>query len=176
MVKARRCGMLVLAGTLGLGCSGGDPDTGPAPRAEPSGPAAIPQGVEMTIVGTVAVVGSTPLEQVIVRRPDDRSLELRGELVSELRSLSGAEVRVWGRVAPGRVLQVRYYDVLEIAGRTPAVGRLEVYDWGVAIESGYGRLHIYDPPPDLRREAGQKVWVNVGSSNNVQSYGVIGKK
>lgn len=166
----------LLVAILPLGCAGGPGGGSEAPRATPA-PAAIPQGVDAVWVGAIAIVGNAPVEQVVLRvERDAPGIELRGALRPELRSLTGARVRVWGRVVPGRALVVTDYTVLEIAGGSPAVGTVKTYDWGVAIEAGHGRVHVYDAPAELRRQAGAKVWVNLNARGGVASYGVIGKR
>lgn len=151
---------------LPVACRGG---VAPAPEA--AGASQGGAGTESALIGRVAIVGSTPMEQVVIRREAGGSVEVRGPLREELRHLSGARVEARGH-PEARGFTVTGYDILEIAGGTPAVGWVRLIDGGVALETGWGELRLYDPPAELRR-AGAKVWVNVGPRGDVRAYGVI---
>lgn len=173
MARRGRRSRFLLATAMALACSGGG--GGPAPSDES------PQAVtQMDVTGTVAVVGNTPFEKVVIR-PDDSAapaVEVQGNYEQELRSLSGAKVVASGSASGSGVLNVASYEILEIAGHRPVVGILEVSEAEVAVrslENATARTYIYGVPEELRRLPGAKVWVILDQRKGVQAYGVVRK-
>lgn len=133
-------------------------------------------GAETTVVGSVRVAGNTPLEKVLIEpaEPGEQALEVTGDLREELKRLSGARVRVWGEVASGDRLEVIEYTILEISGRTPIVGVLQVEGGTARVVDADGEVTpLRDPPAALIEQAGAKVWVVLNADGVVIGYGVI---
>lgn len=132
-----------------------------------------------TLEGRVMVTGGAP-EPLTTLVTEDRSVVLRGDLLSELSRLDGATVRVAGSLegeGPGDALHVRDYELLEIDGQTPRVGVLIMGERGVALETDSGeRLPLVGAPAALGDRLGARVWV-VGPLQDgsllLQSYGVL---
>lgn len=150
------------------------------PRAEPVDSMPSPSTAQNSVTGTVAVVGSAPMNvQVVLRTPEGPGFQLAGPLAEEVRQLSGAVVRVWGRVgstpdpmAAGRI-EVADYDIVSVDGAPVVMGEI------VAIDGARARLRtrtgeeVYLSGAPGSFQVGQKVWVQGPSSIAVQSYGTI---
>lgn len=152
--------MALAAAFATLGCGGGD--TTPAPAASSD-----------TVVGSVRLAGSTPLQQVMIQ-PADSSSELTavGPHKTGLENLEGARVRVWGTVSDGRV-SVTDYEILEIRGHVPLVGELAVRDSQVVLRTDPGQEVRLLEVPKLLTLDGARVWVILDSTGVVNAYGVI---
>ena len=124
-------------------------------------------------VGTVAVVGSAPMNVRLSFRPDSGpSLWLEGPAADELRALAGARLEVRGRVEGG-VLHADGYRVLSVDGRPVHVGVVEnAPGGGLQLRMDDGQVVLLRGTTDPFRP-GQKVWVQGPPSVQVQSYGVI---
>lgn len=124
-------------------------------------------------VGTVAVVGSAPMNVRLSFRPDSGpALWLEGPAADELRRLAGARLEVRGRVDRG-VLHAEGYRVLSIDGRPAQVGVVEnAPGGGLQLRLDDGQVVLLRGAVDAFRP-GQKVWVQGPPSVQVQSYGVI---
>jgi hypothetical protein len=166
-----RISPLVALGAL-LACT-------PQPEARDTTPAPVVQEGE-GIFGTVAIVGSAPINvQVVLRTADGASVRLIGPLVEELRRLSGVEVAVEGSMtsAPDpivrRQIEVTDYDIISVDGEPVVMGEI------MAIEDGRVRLrtrsgedvYLSGAPAEFR--VGHKVWVQGPRGVVVQSYGTI---
>lgn len=148
---------------LGVGCGNRGEDSPPTPR----------QADTVVVEGRVRVAGATPIPHVIVEADDGRSFEVRGEPRPELLRLSGAIVRVRGDVE-GHVMHASDYRILEIAGRLPIVGTLEVADTVTWIRRAEGEMvRLQSAPPELRARSGSKVWVILDSKGAVKGYGIL---
>jgi hypothetical protein len=111
---------------------------------------------------------------------EGRAVRLTGDLRAELRTLSGADVRVRGVVdssgADGS-FDAREYEILAIDGRQPRVGVLLARGGELWLAAG-DTLRLVPTLDALRERVGAKVWV-VGTSDStvkelrVESYGVI---
>lgn len=162
----------LLASAMLLGC------TPQAERGDPS-PAPAEAGAEVTI-GTIAVVGSAPVNvQVVVRTPEGQNYRLTGPLAEEVRRLSGAEVAVHGAITSspdpmtGGQIQVTDYEIVSVDGEPAVMGEI------VAIDGDRVRLRTRDgedvwltgAPDEFR--VGQKVWVQGPTSVAIQAYGTL---
>lgn len=124
------------------------------------------------------VTGAVPLVSVVLRPASGGTVNLVGQLKSELRRLAGATVAVEGiRKGAGAAaeLDVRGYEVLLVDGQEPRVGVLA--DTGGAMRLlGKDTVELSPVPQAMRGQAGFKVWVvgtEVAGKLQVQSYGVI---
>ncbi len=137
-----------------------------------SAPAGSPGGAADRAVGTVRVVGSAPLPQVVVNEPGGRSVRVTGPLAAEVRRLGGAEVEVWGR-ASGGAIEAAGYDVRSVEGRPVVAGTVErAPDGGLQLRRrDGGTVRLSGTVAELR--PGQKVWVQGASTVQVATWGVI---
>lgn len=150
---------------LALACSGNRTAESPAPGD--------------SMVGTVRIVGSDPLSQVVLDRWEDGQLAVLGDLRDEIGGLSGAVLRVAGQVAdnvqptPDRAIRATAYEVLSVQGRHPYVGVLQregdaLTLLGLRLEAGGASLASLQ---------GRRVWV-IGTIEQgtlrVEAYGLIG--
>lgn len=129
-----------------------------------------------TVVGRVRIAGSTPLERVLVEpdEPGGVALEVIGDLRPEIKRLSGAQVKVSGELVTADRLRVTGYTILDISGRKPIVGILDVEGESVElIDDEGGRTPLRDPPAQLLAQNGAKVWVVLNTDGVVIGYGII---
>lgn len=130
--------------------------------------------------GRVASIGTEGMRQVVLSLDDNSLVHLAGALLPELDRLAGARLRVQGTAttaAPAPGVDVRRYEILEVNGQRPWVGRLTQTGDGFALMDGDSLVARLDqPPPDLVRQVGARVWVTgteTGQGVRVQSFGVI---
>jgi hypothetical protein len=143
----------------------------PAPPAE--APNSSAHSRDSTVVGTVRVVGSAPVDvHVVVQDQAGHTTELTGPLVGEVRRLAGAVVAVTGR-AEGRRLEVARYEIRSVDGQPVVMGVVEkIQDGYVYLRTPDGKL-VYLAGGIQQLRVGQKVWVQGPSTLHVQSFGVI---
>lgn len=164
------------------------PSAAPLPSDSPAGdtagrepaPSAAPGAAQDTATGRLAVTGTDIASFAVLQVEGQRALVLSGELEPELRRLSGATLRVFGRIGEetpfGTRFEVRRYEVLAIDGRRPQVGELLARGGGLWLATDSDTLRLAGAPPELASESGARVWV-VGPVSagtlQLQSYGVI---
>ena len=132
------------------------------------------------VTGTVRIVGSAPVNvQTILQPAEGGSVRLTGPLASELASLAGAEVTVFGDVGPApdplvdRVVEATGYRIETVDGEPVLMGEIaSVSGERATLRLQDGEEVILDVPPGAFR-VGQKVWVKGPRRVAVQSYGVI---
>jgi hypothetical protein len=154
-------------------------DSAPADSAaNVSGTQSTRQEVELT--GKVLNSGTDRFTVTTLEVADAPSTTLTGELLDELRTLAGAQVRVRGVVDSAgawRSLDVREYEVLAINGKRPHVGIVLLREGSVWLAAS-DTLQLVPALDALRDRTGAKIWV-VGSSDaggtelRIESYGVI---
>lgn len=135
-----------------------------------------PAQAAVSVTGRVQVVGATPLEQVVIQPLDSAAaaIETRGAYREELKRLGGATVRAAGSMSSAGQLLVQEYEILEIAGHTPLVGRVEVEGDRVLLQADRGEaVEVRGAPAELLRKPGAKVWVILDSTGAVTGYGII---
>jgi hypothetical protein len=128
--------------------------------------------------GTVAVVGSAPVNTaVVVRGANGESSRIDGPLASEVGRLSGAEVEIVGVRQPdpmyGHSIHATHYQVRSVDGRPVVMGVVERgADGQLQLRAEDGSvLRLAGGTTELR--PGQKVWVQGPATVQVQSFGVI---
>lgn len=161
----RATALLLLTAALAAACT--------RPAAPPQGSA--PQGAAAAdrVTGTVAVVGSAPVDvQVVVQQEGGGSVHVEGPLRDEVRRLSGARVEVWGRRS-GAELTATDYDVLSVDGRPVEMGVVEAAPGGgLQLRKRSGEVvRLAGATGQFR--AGQKVWVQGPATVQVQTFGVV---
>lgn len=114
---------------------------------------------------------------VLLQSADGRQVRLGGPLVSELRRLSGATVRVAGEYATSgpETVDVTTYDVLTIDGQAPVVGMVVLRGDEVWLDAEPA-VRVLGAQSALSAHAGAKVWVigsREGDAVRLQSYGII---
>ena len=128
-----------------------------------------------TLVGEILLTGSAPAYQVTLVS-ESSSVDLVGELRSELENLTGAEVAVWGKpTGLLREFQVSSYEIRSIAGKRPLVGTLAERDGELWLD-GNESVRLVSAPARLRNQLGAKVWVlgrPMEGGVHPQTYGVI---
>lgn len=148
------------------------PDSAPAPSA----------AQEDRVVGTLSVVGSTPVNDRVVLQPGEGgSIQLVGPLSEELRQLSGAQVALRGPMEPApdpladRQIRVVDYEILAVDGEPVISGTVEGRsgDWLLLRTSSGELVYLAGATAELR--PGQKVWVQGPRGLIVQSFGVLRK-
>lgn len=145
------------------------PDSIPAPSTGAAG-----------TVGTIAIVGSAPVNvQVVLRSPNGESFRLVGALEPELQRLSGIQVAVEGQpeASPDPLVEQRIevvdYEIISVDGEPVLTGEIiEIEGDRVLLRTRSGEeVYLTGAPAEFR--VGQKVWVQGPSSVAVQSYGTI---
>ena len=129
--------------------------------------------------GRIMITGSEPMVTVSLAIEGESAVNLTGQLLPELRRLSGATVEVYGTrtgTAPMARFDVVEYEVGEIDGLKPVVGMLRESGGAYRITSGEDETTLAAVPREMSGLAGAKVWVTgvwEGGMLRVQSYGVI---
>jgi hypothetical protein len=140
------------------------------PPAPPAGAARAEAGD--SVVGTLRVVGSAPVNVRLVIQSDAGTSTVGGPLREELRRLAGAEVTLLGR-RDGADFVASDYRVRSIDGRPVTLGTVE------ALEGEYLRLRtrdgelVYLVGAPTQLQPGQKVWVQGPRGVVVQSFGTV---
>ncbi len=149
--------------------------------AEPAGEQAVADPVEAAeptgdrMQGRVVLTGTSEAPMVSLRPESGTSVNLTGELLPELRRLSGATIAVVGsQRGTGLMAQfaVTRYEIVDIDGQRPAVGLLQQADGGFRV----GTTALTAVPAALGENIGAKVWVTgvrEGAALRVQSFGII---
>ena len=152
-------------------------DTGAAVAQESGADTA--DSVELErLTGQVLVTGTAQMQFVTLQIDGGGSVNLSGELLPELRRLSGAMLSVQGSRTAATPLEgfaATAYEVTSIDGERPSVGILQERDGEFTI-AGAETVRLNAITDALRRLVGAKVWVvgrETGSGLQVQSYGVI---
>jgi hypothetical protein len=161
---------------------GGRPTPLPMPQPDSGRPpdgAAAPQGERDTLRGIVAVVGSVPMTEVVLRTATRGTVRLVGAAAGALRRLSGVELMVRGRAADGprAAFEVAGFAVRAVDGVPARDGTLveERGSWFLVTADG-GRHRLAAPPDALREQVGARVWVAGAAEGSVASFGVITPK
>lgn len=186
-VNGRRGLRDILAGALTLCLAAAVAGCGSNRVKSDTAPVGAEAAMTDTLKGDVAIVGSEPLTEVVLR-PEDGGVEvvLRGGLVSELRRVAGARIEAVGRdagpaaarganAAPGaRVLEVGSFSVTSVNG-VPAHDGILVFVGDVAyLESPGGvRTAIRYLPSALRGHEGARVWLSGRLDGGIEAFGVI---
>lgn len=163
----------------------GDAPTDSVPSAQPGGeesPVATDRQQESEAEharGRIMVTGSEPTVMVSLAIEGESAVNLTGQLVPEIRRLSGAMVEVHGtRAGTGLMgrFEVAAYEVVEIDGLKPVVGMLRESGGAYGIASAEEETMLAEVPHEMSGLVGAKVWVTgvwEGEVLHVQSYGVI---
>lgn len=164
--------LVIEAGLIAAGSCRRQP---PTPTARLPTEATVAAGI--TATGTVRVLGADPRPQVILEVADGTRRALVGAPSSELAQLAGAKVRVRGETAatqpPGtNGLTVESYEILEVAGTKPILGRLHSDDGVFLVDT----TRVVNLPSELVRAVGAKVWVGGRRGPSgliVTAYGIL---
>lgn len=168
---------------------------GPNRSASERGPAAVGEGggregvavVVDTLRGTLAIVGSEPLTEVVLRpAAGGTEVVLQGDAVPELRRVAGLEVWVAGSdagpaaasaavAAPGaRAFRVERFEVRAADGVPAVDGILVVVDDVAYLRVAGGAEHrIAHLPAALRGKVGARIWLSGRLDGNIEAFGVI---
>jgi hypothetical protein len=151
----------------------GDRPTPPPPSsANPSGASG-----SDTARGRIAVVGSTPITQVVLRPATGQSITLTGALASEIRLASGADVWVRGRRVNERTFDVASYAVRTVDGVPAVTGTLTTDGDRLVLIDDAGRRHVVaSPPSSLREHVGARVWISGDLSTGLSAYGLLRRR
>jgi hypothetical protein len=150
-----------------------------APPAPPPSSSGAPAGAAAsdTARGRVAVVGSTPITQVVLRPAAGRSITLTGPLADEIRAASGADVWVRGRRVDERTFEVARYAVRTVDGVTAITGTLSSDGDRLVLVDDDGRRHVVaNPPSALREHVGARVWISGDLATGLTAYGVLRRR
>ena len=143
------------------------------PAAPPGSGSSTSAGSD-TARGIVAVTGSTPVTQVVLRPPGARSIALTGPLASEIGVASGADVWVRGRRVNDRTFEVASYTVRSVDGVAATTGMLVADGDRLVLVGDDGRRHVIArPPAPLRDHVGARVWVSGDLGTTITAYGVL---
>jgi hypothetical protein len=142
------------------------------PPPPPSGSS--PTASSDTARGIVAVVGSLPITEVILRPASGRPITLSGPLAKEIGVASGADVWVRGRRVDARTIDVAGYAVRSVDGVTAITGTLTADGDRLVLVTDDGRRHaIARPPSPLREHVGARVWITGDLGSAINAYGVL---
>lgn len=132
------------------------------------------------VVGTVRVIGSSPVNvRVVVQPAEGKSIQIVGPMGGELRQLSGAEVALRGPIEPApdpladRQIRVEEYEIIAVNGEPVVTGTVRGRSGDLLILETPGGETVYLGGATSQLSPGQKVWVQGPRSVIVQSYGVL---
>ncbi|MCU0634477.1 MAG: hypothetical protein MUE41_06355 [Gemmatimonadaceae bacterium] len=128
-----------------------------------------------SIRGIVAVVGSAPMTQVVVRLTDGSTVTLNGMAASDIGRVAGTEVMVRGvRTTPMEMVAAEF-AVRTVEGMPAADGMLVATSDGLVLLGRDGtRRQVSNAPPSLRALAGARVWI-AGSLERPTAFGRISR-
>jgi hypothetical protein len=151
------------------------PMPAPAPAKVGGAPASTPRATSDSVRGTVAVVGSHPMTQVVVRPAGGApSVTIVGDGAAGLRSVSGADVVVHGTMSGPREFRATSFTVRAVDGLAAADGILERAGDGYALRLRDGtRRPVVRPSPALVAYLGARVWVTGPADVEPQAFGLI---
>jgi hypothetical protein len=155
-------GLAAAAVIVAAGCT--PPANGAANGPGPSGD---------RVEGSVAVVGSAPMNVRVTVQPDaGAGVYVVGPLEREIRQLGGVRVVLTGR-RDGGEFQATDYEIVSVDGRPAMMGVVErAADGGVQLRLKDGRtVRLGGATANL--PAGRKVWVQGPETLQVQTYGII---
>jgi hypothetical protein len=175
-------GAIVVDGPAGQAPSSGTtqpqaPSSGPvqappsrAGAPEPAAPA--PAGAADTVRGRVAVVGASPLTQVVVTTSGGQT-PLSGPLAAEIGQAAGADVWVQGRRDGSSIVAARY-AVRSVDGVPAVDGVLSLEgDLLVLTTAGGRRVELREAPAALRAHSGGRVWISGPPPSRIVAFGVL---
>jgi hypothetical protein len=163
---------ILLAGVIMAACAPPNGETNSIPPARQAGFDTV------QVHGTVAVVGSAPVDiAVIIQGEDGESSRVEGPLAEEIGRLAGAEVEVTGirerDPRYGQAVHADRYVIRAVDGRPVITGMVEEAPGGglqLRTEDG-AVVRLVNGPDQIR--PGQKVWIQGSATVQVQSFGVI---
>jgi hypothetical protein len=129
------------------------------------------------IEGSVRVVGSHPFARTIVEPAQGEPLTISGPYDAEIGRLTGASVRVTGRLEdaglPSPSLSATSYEVLSVDGDNVMVGFLERDEEGYFLKTGDTRIAVSVVSETLGERLGSLVWVVLDEHRGVARYGIL---
>lgn len=167
-----RRGTALLALLLAAACVPQNGETNSTPAVRPAGMDTV------HVRGTVAVVGSTPVDvAVVIRGEDGETSRIDGPLAEEIGRLARAVVEVTGTQQRdpryGYVVYASHYDVRSVDGRPVITGVVELApDGQLQLRTDDGTVVRLAVGTDQIRP-GQKIWIQGPATVQVQSFGVI---
>lgn len=129
-----------------------------------------------TASGVVRRVGNAPFTRTILDR--EEAVVITGPYEPELSRLTGAEVRVTGRVTPGEfpgpTLEAMSYEILSVDGERPLLGTLgrDADGFYLTVPGGTA-VRLAAVSETLAESAGGRVWVILDSNGGVAQYGIL---
>ena len=144
---------------------------GDSAGARPAGPVQPPPRAAYT--GKVLVSGAEGIVQTSLQSATAGVITLSGALEAELRALAGATVAVTGAETRGdnhRAVNVESYEVVDVDGERPAVGRFLA---GSRLATSADTLVVVGT---INAPVGAKIWITgdrTGKQIAVRSFGVI---
>jgi hypothetical protein len=129
-----------------------------------------------TASGVVRRVGNAPFTRTILDR--EEAVVITGPYEPEVGRLTGAEVRVTGRIVtgefPGPTLEAMSYEILAVDGERPLLGTLERDEDGfyLAVPEGTA-VRLAAVSETLAESTGGRIWVILDSNGGVAQYGIL---
>lgn len=195
----RAARVFLCAGMLLVVACGGEQGAGSGEQAAPPSDPTQEQGAESgerttppptqaerpveTLSGRILETGPDPGVAVTLQLDDSTSINLVGDLESELHNLSGATVSVEGRRSTEHptlgTFDVYRYWITSIDGVKPEVGIFESYETEWFLLVGDTPVALANVPDDLKTRDGALIWI-IGERTptrlRVQRYGIIKPK
>lgn len=168
--RSYRCAGIIalLAGLVACQSRG---ETGTAATATPA--------AAVRDTGTVAASGVEGMNTLSLSRAGRPDVGLIGDLLPELRTLTGATITVAGAPGtgvPGTTIDVSSYEVLEVNGSRAWSGVLVLRDGAWALDRPDSFVRLDAVPAALTNRINSKIWVTGVMENGrvrVQSFGII---
>ena len=136
-------------------------------------PAASATAAPDSLVGTVAVVGTTPSQQFVLRSGSEvTQLHATPADSTALVHLSGVEIVAHGRASGGQFL-VSSVMARRVEGQLVVDGILRKGDGQMFVETETGRLPLSNPPHAFWSMIGARFWIGGPLATGPNAYGVI---
>ena len=123
--------------------------------------------------GVIAITGTTFEQQIILRTVN--STELLSAHAADSAALSrmgGVEVSLVG-LRTDRTFNVRSFRAVRVAGAPVVDGILRSDGDRIVLETSSGRLSLGNPPAQLRKLVGARVWIGGPLDTGPNTFGVI---
>jgi hypothetical protein len=129
--------------------------------------------------GRVVASGVEGMNTLTLNREGRPDIGLVGELLPEIRTLTGATIAVQGTPGtgvPGGTIDVSSYEVLEVNGSRAWSGVLVLRDGAYALDDGAALVRLDAVPAALTGRINSKIWITgvlEAGRLRVQSFGII---
>jgi hypothetical protein len=123
--------------------------------------------------GTISITGTAFERQIVLRSANStETLSAHGSDSAALSRMGGIEVSVVG-LRTDNVFSVRSFTAVRVAGASVVDGVLRRDGDRILLETSSGRIPLGNPPGELTKLIGARVWIGGPLDTGPNSFGVI---